>query len=134
MDSPQAALFAAFGTIGLLVNADFAGTWQRRLQAYVLMGLSGAAFLVIGWAAAQNPVSQVLVTAVVAFLLAFAAVLRGRVAAGAPGVLIVFIVAITFGGPASRPAAVPCRLDPGRRAQHRCGASGPASGPPPGHP
>jgi uncharacterized membrane protein YccC len=101
MDSPQAALFAAFGTIGLLVNADFAGTWQRRLQAYVLMGLSGAAFLVIGWAAAQNPVSQVLVTAVVAFLLAFAAVLRGRVAAGAPGVLIVFIVAITFGGPAS---------------------------------
>ncbi|MBK9739147.1 MAG: hypothetical protein IPO93_06500 [Actinobacteria bacterium] len=31
MDSPQAALFAAFGIIGLLVNADFAGTCQCRL-------------------------------------------------------------------------------------------------------
>lgn len=98
MDSPQAALFAAFGTIGLLLTADFAGTWQRRLAAYLAMGVAGAVVIIIGWLAAQNPVAQVLVTAVVAFLLAFAPVMRGMLAAAAPGLLVVFVVAVTFGG------------------------------------
>ncbi len=98
MDSPQAALFAAFGTIGLLLTADFAGTWRRRLVAYLAMGVAGVAVIIIGWSAAQNPVAQVVVTAMVAFLLAFAPVMRGMLAAAAPGLLVVFVVAVTFGG------------------------------------
>lgn len=98
MNSPQAALFAAFGAVGLLLTADFAGTWQRRLAAYLAMGAAGAVIITIGWAAAQNPVAQVIVTAVVAFVLAFAPVMRGMLAAAAPGLLVVFVVAVTFGG------------------------------------
>ena len=98
MDSPQAALFAAFGAVGLLLTADFAGTWQRRLAAYLAMGVAGGVIIAIGWAAAQNTVAQVIVTAVVAFVLAFAPVMRGMLAAAAPGLLVVFVVAVTFGG------------------------------------
>ena len=104
LDDRVGALFAAFGTVGLLVTADYAGSPLRRLVSYVLTGVAGAAVLVIGWAASQGIASAVVVTAVVAFCLSFVSLLRGMLAVGIPAVLLIYVVAVTVGGP---PASLP---------------------------
>lgn len=101
LDDQVGTLFAAFGTVGLLVTADYAGSALRRLVSYSLTGLVGAALLVIGWAASQAIVSAVVVTAVIAFCLSFVGLLRGMLAVGIPAVLLIFVVAVTVGGPAA---------------------------------
>lgn len=102
VDDPVGAVFAALGTAALLITADFAGTWQRRLGAYVLTGVIGTPVILIGWAASQSAVSAVLTTLVVAFVISFVSLLRGTFAVGAPAVMLTFVVAVTVGGPRDR--------------------------------
>ncbi len=98
VDDTVGAVFAALGTAALLITADFAGTWQKRLTAYVVTGIVGTPIIVIGWAASQTLVSAVLVTLVVTFAIAFISLLRGTYAVGAPAVMLTFVVAVTVGG------------------------------------
>lgn len=98
VDDTVGAVFAALGTAALLITADFAGTWQRRLKAYLITGVIGTPIIVIGWAASQTIVSAVLVTLVVTFAIAFVSLLRGTYAVGAPAIMLVFVVAVTVGG------------------------------------
>lgn len=105
IDVPAGALFAVFGTVGLLVNADFAGTAGARLASYLLTGGAGTVALSVGWAASFNTAAAVAVTLIVAFVLAFANLLRGRIAVGTPAVLLVFVVAVSIDpSPTSLPA------------------------------
>lgn len=98
------AVFTAFGTCGLLITADYAGSWQRRLSSYLITGLAGTVVLAIGWAASQSIVAAIVVTAALGFALSFVALLRGMLAVGAPALLLVYIVAVCVGGP---PSAMP---------------------------
>jgi uncharacterized membrane protein YccC len=98
LDDQKGAVYAGFGTAGLLITADYAGSWQRRLTSYLLTGVVGTVVLVVGLAASRSTATAVAVTAVVAFLLAFVSLLRGLLAVGSPAVLLVFIVAVTLGG------------------------------------
>ncbi len=97
-DDPAGAVFAALGTAALLITADYAGTWQKRLAAYVLTGIVGTPIIVIGWIASRTLVSAVLTTLVVTFFIAFVSLLRGTFAVGAPAVMLTYVVAITVGG------------------------------------
>jgi uncharacterized membrane protein YccC len=96
LDYTTGSLFTVFGIVGLLVNADFAGSARNRLESYLLTGVAGTISLTLGWAASFNTVAAVLVTAVVAFTLAFVNLLRGTVAVGTPAVLLVFVVAVSI--------------------------------------
>jgi len=98
LDNPEGAVFAAFGSAGMMIAADFAGDAKHRLVAYLTMGFAGMVTITAGRYASTTVLSAVLVTVVVGFVLAFAAVMRGMLAAGAPGVLIVYIVAVSLGG------------------------------------
>ena len=98
VDDPAGAVFAALGTAALLITADYAGTWQRRLRAYAVTGVIGTPIILIGWAAAQTLVSAVLVTLIVAFIIAFVSLLRGTFAVGAPAVMLTFVVTVSLGG------------------------------------
>ena len=98
LDDQKGAVYAGFGTAGLLITADYAGSWQRRLTSYLVTGVIGTVVLVIGLAASTSTALAVATTALVAFLLAFISLLRGLMAVGSPAVLLVFIVAVTLGG------------------------------------
>ncbi len=96
IDDQAGAIFAVFGTVGLLVNADFAGTAGARLASYLLTGVAGTVALSVGWAASFSTAAAVAVTLIVAFGLAFANLLRGTIAVGTPAVLLVFVVAVSI--------------------------------------
>ncbi len=101
------AIFAVFGTVGLLINADFAGTVRRRVLAYLLTGVAGSLVVVLGWAASLTLVSAVVVTMLVAFALTLVSIFRGSVSSGGAAVLLLYVLAVCVGGPA---ADVPASL------------------------
>jgi len=92
----QGVLFAIFGTVGLLINADFAGSSLQRLGSYLLTGAAGAVALVVGWAVSFNTPLAVVTTLLVAFTLSFVNLMRGEVAVGTPAVLLIFVVAVSL--------------------------------------
>jgi uncharacterized membrane protein YccC len=104
-DDLTGAVFAVFGTTGLLVNADFPGSVRQRLTAYLLTGVAGALAIVIGWTASLTLVSAVLVTVLVAFITTFLNVFRGALPLGGGAALLMYVVAVCIGGdPSSVPA------------------------------
>ena len=107
IDDAAGSLFTVFGTVGLLINADFAGSTRDRLASYLITGVAGSASLAVGWAASFHAASAVVATLVVAFALAFVNVLRGTIAVGTPAVLLVFVVAVSID---STPTSLPSYL------------------------
>lgn len=95
------AIFAVFGTVGLLINSDFAGSVRARLGAYLLTGVAGSIAVLIGWAASQTLVSAVAVTAIVAFALTFLGIFRGAVSTASGAVLLLFVLSVCVGGSAT---------------------------------
>ena len=95
------AIFAVFGTVGLLINADFAGTVRRRVLAYLVTGVAGSLVMVVGWAASLTLVSAVVVTMLVAFALTLVSIFRGSVSSGSAAVLLLYVLAVCVGGPAA---------------------------------
>lgn len=95
LEDSDGALFAVIGTLGLLVNADFAGRPRQRFTAYVTTGIVGGVVLAVAWAASGTTWVAVPVTLVLTFALGFTAFLRGGTAIGTSAVLLVFVVAIT---------------------------------------
>jgi uncharacterized membrane protein YccC len=101
-DDVAGAIFAAFGAVGLLVMADFAGTAPARLLSYLLTGAVGSVALAVGWAASFSTVAALLVTMLVVFVLSFLNLLRGRVAVGTPAILVPYVVAVSLPDAPSR--------------------------------
>lgn len=95
------AIFAVFGTVGLLINSDFAGSVRGRLGAYLLTGVAGSVAIVVGWAASQTLVSAVAITALVAFGLTFLSIFRGAVSTASGAILLIYVLAVCVGGPAT---------------------------------
>jgi len=94
-DDVSGSLFAVFGIIGLLINADFAGRLPARVMSYLATGVAGSLLIVIGWAASFNTSAATIVTICVAFLLGFLTFLRGTIAVGTPAVLLIFVVSVS---------------------------------------
>lgn len=88
---------AAFGSLGLIATCDFGGTTQRRLTSLLGAAVFGTFIIGVGVVAGLSLVSAVLVTFVVASGLAFAAVLHGAIARGAPAMTIVYVASATVG-------------------------------------
>jgi uncharacterized membrane protein YccC len=98
IDDVSGATFTVFGSVGLLINADFAGAPLQRLGSYLATGAAGTVALVIGWAISPTTLMAVIVTVLVAFGLAFVNLLRGPVAVGTPAVLLIYVVAVSLVG------------------------------------
>ena len=96
MDDVKGVIFTLFGIVGLLINADFAGSTAQRLGSYLLTGAAGTVSLVIGWAISPSTITAVVVTVVVAFGLSFLNLLRGSVAVGTAAVQLIYIVAVSL--------------------------------------
>ena len=103
----QIATFAVFGCFGLLVMADFGGPRRPRAVAYVGAALAGAALVAIGTAVSLSPAAAAGVMLVVGFVISFAGVFGGYVAAGQTALLLAFVLASSVAAPIS---AIPSRL------------------------
>ena len=85
IQDPQTELFAAFGSIAMLVFADFTGPLRSRFLAYVALGFAGAVNVVIGTLCSRSAWVAAIAMAVVGFVILFSGdqrVLRRRRDAG----------------------------------------------------
>ncbi|MGA8415764.1 MAG: FUSC family protein [Candidatus Dormiibacterota bacterium] len=103
----QIATFAVFGCFGLLVMADFGGPRRPRAAAYAGAALAGAVLVALGTAVSLIPAAAAAVMLVVGFVISFASVFGGYVAAAQTALLLAFVLAASVAAPAS---TIPTRL------------------------
>lgn len=108
IQDPQTELFAAFGSIAMLVFADFTGPLRSRFVAYVALGFVGAVNVVIGTLCSRNAWVAAIAMAVVGFVILFSGVINGYFAAAATPAILTFVLPATLAAPNS---AIPARLE-----------------------
>jgi uncharacterized membrane protein YccC len=104
----QVATFAGLGSFALLVLADFGGPRRSRAVAYATATVTGTALVALGTAASSSLAAGASLMLVVAFVISFAGVFGGYLAAGQTALLLAFVLAVNI--PASA-AAIPGRLE-----------------------
>jgi uncharacterized membrane protein YccC len=104
---PQTALFAAFGSLAILVFASFSGSYRSRFLAYLSLGVAGAVLAALGTACSGSAWLAAAAMAVVGFLILFSGVINGYFAAGGTAAILVFVLSVTVPAPVS---AIPWRL------------------------
>jgi uncharacterized membrane protein YccC len=107
IDSKQMALFAAFGSMALLVFVDFGGEWRSRLRAYLFLLAAGAVLITLGTLCSRSAWLATVAMALVAFTILFAGVLDDYIAAATAAAMLTFVLGVML--PAG-PAAIPTRL------------------------
>jgi uncharacterized membrane protein YccC len=103
----QMALFAAFGSMALLVFVDFGGPPRARLRAYLLLLLCGTALIVLGTLCSRSTWLATVLMALVAFAILFAGVLDDYVAAAYAAAMLTFVLPVMVSAGA---ATIPMRL------------------------
>jgi uncharacterized membrane protein YccC len=107
IDDEQMALFAAFGSMALLVFVDFGGSPRARLRAYLLLLLCGAALIALGTLCSHSTWPATVTMALVAFAILFAGVLDDYVAAAYAAAMLTFVLPVMVSADA---ATIPMRL------------------------
>jgi uncharacterized membrane protein YccC len=103
----EMAVFSAFGSIALLMFADFSGPMRNRLEAEATLAVTGVALICLGTIAAQSVWSAVLLMAVVAFTVILLGVVSSVLAGSMTALLLVFILPDATQAPLS---TIPDRL------------------------
>ena len=104
---PQTSIFAAFGSIALLVLTEFGGPWRARLLAYLGLACVGAAFITLGTLCSRDAWLAAGAMAIVGFVTLFSGAFGGYFAAGSTGALLTFVLPATVPAPNT---AIPDRL------------------------
>jgi uncharacterized membrane protein YccC len=105
---PDTTLFAAFGSLAILVLADFGGPPRKRLVAYLGLVAAGAILITAGTLCSQAPALAVAGMAVVGFVIIFSGAISGYFAAARTAALLTFIIPVALPG---APSAIPDRLE-----------------------
>ena len=106
-DNVQVGIFASFGTVALLLFADFPGTPSARTSAFLMLVAVGAVLIVLGTLCSQVGWLAVVSMGVVGFVVSFAGVLSAAAAGATRAALLTFILPVTI--PATA-AEIPARL------------------------
>ncbi|HTA96793.1 MAG TPA: FUSC family protein [Solirubrobacteraceae bacterium] len=107
IDSKQMALFGAFGSMALLVFADFGGSRHARLRAYLLLLAGGAVLIVLGTLCSRSTWLATIAMGLVAFTILFAGVLDDYIVAARAAVTLTFVLPVMVPADA---AEIPTRL------------------------
>ncbi len=107
IDVKQMALFAAFGSMALLVFADFGGSRRARLRAYLLLVAAGGVLIVLGTLCSRSTWLATIAMGLVAFAILFAGVLDDYVVAARAAVTLTFVLPVMVPADA---AEIPTRL------------------------
>src|SRR6202171_4948094 len=103
----QNIIFIVFGGFALLVLSDFGGLRRPRATAYLTTTLVGAVLIGLGTVVSQNVALAGATMLLVGFVISFASLFGGYVAAAQTGLLLAFVISISVPAPAS---AVPARI------------------------
>ncbi|MEW2167119.1 FUSC family protein [Streptomyces sp. NPDC007084] len=106
-DSPVVPLFAAFGSIAMLLFVEFGGPMRDRVAEQAALVVTGAVLISLGTLVSREVWLSTLSTAVVAFLVLFSGVVSSALAGASTSLLVSFILSATLPGPAG---AIPDRL------------------------
>ncbi|MEV6196390.1 FUSC family protein [Streptomyces sp. NPDC051920] len=106
-DSPVVPLFAAFGSIAMLLFVEFAGPMRDRLIEQAALVVTGAVLISLGTLVSREVWLCTLATAVVSFLVLFSGVVSSALAGASTSLLVSFVLAATLPGTAQ---AIPDRL------------------------
>jgi uncharacterized membrane protein YccC len=104
---PQIALFAAFGSLAMLVFVDFGGSRRARLSAYLTLAGAGVPLIAAGTLCSDDPWLASTAMAVVGFAVLFSGIVNANFAAGANSALLAFVLPVMVPAPA---ADIPERL------------------------
>ena len=104
---PQTALFAAFGSLAILVFASFSGSARSRFLAYLSLAAGGVVLVTVGTLCSGNAWLAAVAMLVAGFLILFSGVINGYFAAGGTAAVLVFVLSVTVPAPVS---AIPWRL------------------------
>src|SRR2546426_1732371 len=104
----QTTFLSAFGSLAILVFADFGGPWRKRLAAYLGLTAAGAVLITLGTLCSRTPWLAVVAMAVLGFMILLSGVISGYFAAARIAALLTFIVPVSIAAP---PAAIPARLE-----------------------
>lgn len=88
----QTPLFAIFGSVALLVIADFPGNRPARALAYCGLGVNGAVLITVGTLVAPHPLLAVVTMFALGVAVTFSGVLSETVAAGQRSTLMLFVL------------------------------------------
>jgi Fusaric acid resistance protein-like len=88
----QTPLFTIFGSVALLILADFPGNRPARALAYCGLGFNGAILITLGTLVAPHPWLSVATMFVLGVVVIFAGVLSEIVAAGQRATLLMFVL------------------------------------------
>ncbi len=95
------AMFAAFGSMALLLFVDFGGPMRERLLAQGMLVVTGAVLITLGTLAAQYVWLATLGMLVVGFVVLFVGVVSSVLAGATTALLISFILPVSLPGPLS---------------------------------
>ena len=107
IDNPDVAVFCAFGSIAMLLLADFRGSTRDRLKAQATLAIVGAAFVCVGTLASSSEALAAIAMALVGVVVIFAGVISSMLAGATIALLLGFILPVSLVGPAS---TIPDRL------------------------
>ncbi len=107
IDDRQMALFAAFGSMALLVFVDFGGSRRARLHAYLLLLAVGAVLIVLGTLCSRSTWLATVAMGLVAFAILFAGVLDDYIVAARAATMLTFVLPVMV---PAHVAAIPTRL------------------------
>jgi uncharacterized membrane protein YccC len=103
----EMAVFAAFGSMALLVFVDFGGSRRTRVRAYLALIVAGAVLITLGTLCSRSTLLATVAMAIVAFTILFAGVLDDYVAAARTGAMLTFVLPVMIPADAG---AIPMRL------------------------
>lgn len=106
--NPQTAVFAAFGSIAMLVFTNFTGPRRDQLVAYLALAGVGAVNVVLGTLCSESTWLGAVVMAVIGFATLFSGAINGYFAAAGTAVLLTFVLPVTIAAPSSE---IPARLE-----------------------
>jgi uncharacterized membrane protein YccC len=108
IQQPESTTFAAVGSFGVLVLADFQGPPRGRLLAYLVLFVAGAVFITLGTLCSQNMWVGAAVMGVVAFVVLFSSVINPYFAMAGWAPLLTFVLPVTL---PAEPSVIPMRLE-----------------------
>lgn len=107
ISSSTLAIFAAVGSLAMLLFVDFSGPISERLLAQASLVGAGAILVCLGTLASQTVWAAVIGMVVVGFVVLFVGVVSSVLASATTALLVAFILPLTLPGPVS---SVPDRL------------------------
>src|SRR5215211_1660364 len=107
IEDGRVALFAAFGSLGFMVFAQFGGPPRARLVANLSLAAAGAGLVVLGTLTSGDAWLGAATMAVVGFLVLFSGVIDGYFAAAGTAAILAFVLSTMVPAEASD---IPARL------------------------